>query len=116
LLSFFAVPPIIADLADLGTQLPRKLDDLRRRMSSVPVLRSVNFSDLERYFGTIAAGITSLVTNVTQAVVSTVAVTTLTAYFILDGDRVFYWAMSLFPGDAAERLRPTLLYAGARMR
>jgi predicted PurR-regulated permease PerM len=116
LLFFFAVPPIIADLTDLGAQLPKKVDDLRHRITSVPILRNINLRGIEQYFGTIAGGITSVVTNVTQGIASTVAVATLTAYFILDGDRVFNWAMSLFPCDAAKRLRPTLLRAGAGMR
>jgi predicted PurR-regulated permease PerM len=116
LLFFFAVPPIIADLTDLGAQLPTKAAELRHRINSVPILRNVNLRGIEQYFGTIAGGITSLVTNVTQGIVSTAAAATLTAYFILDGDRVFNWAMSLFPSDVAERLRLTLLHAAARMR
>jgi predicted PurR-regulated permease PerM len=116
LLFFFAVPPIVADLTDLGAQLPKKVGDLRHRMISVPILRNVNLRGIEQYFGTIAGGITSVVTNVTQGIASTVAVVTLTAYFILDGDSVLNWAMSLFPCDAAKRLRLTLLHAGARMR
>jgi len=116
LLFVFAIPAIVSDLGDLGTQLPRRLDNLRDRMSSVPILQSVNLRGLERYFGTIAGGVASLVTNTTQAVVSAAAIITLTAYLILDGNRAFNWAMSLFPGDVAERLRPTLLRAGARMR
>jgi len=116
LLFVFAIPPIVSDLGDLGKQLPRRLNNLRDRMSSVPILRNVNFSGLERYFGTIAGGVASLITNTTQAVISAVAIVTLTAYLILDGNRVFNWSMSLFPREVAERLRPTLLRAGARMR
>ncbi len=116
LLFFFAVPPIVADLTDLGAQLPSKVGDLRHRITSVPILRNVNLRGIDQYFGTIAGGITSLVTNVTQGIASTAAVATLTAYLILDGDRVLNWAMSLFPCDVAKRLRLTLLHAGARMR
>jgi predicted PurR-regulated permease PerM len=116
LLFSFAVPPIIADLTDLGAQLPSKVGDLRHRITSVPILRNVNLRGIDQYFGTIAGGITSVVTNVTQAIASTAAVATLTAYLILDGNRVLNWAMSLFPYDVAKRLRLTLLGAGARMR
>lgn len=116
LLFFFAVPPMIADLTDLGAQLPSKVGDLRHRITSVPILRNVNLRGMDQYFGTIAGGITSMVTNVSQAIASTAAVATLTAYLILDGDRVLNWAMSLFPSDVAKRLRLTLVRAGARMR
>jgi predicted PurR-regulated permease PerM len=116
LLFSFAVPPIIADLTDLGAQLPSKVGDLRHRITSVPILRNVNLRGIDQYFGIIAGGITSVVTNVTQAIASTAAVATLTAYLILDGNRVLNWAMSLFPYDVAKRLRLTLLGAGARMR
>lgn len=116
LLLAFAVPPIVADLTDLGQQLPQKLSALHRRMNSVPVLRSLNPGTIERYFASIAGTLGSLVTNITQAVVAAVAFATLTAYLILDGERAFQWAMSLFPKSAAERLRPTLLRAARRMR
>jgi predicted PurR-regulated permease PerM len=116
LLFAFAVPPIIRDLTDLGKQLPQKLSALHWRMNSVPVLSSVNPGSIERYFASIAGTIGSLVTNVTQAVAAAVAIPTLTAYLILDSERAFNWAMSLFPASAAERLRPTLLRAGERMR
>jgi predicted PurR-regulated permease PerM len=116
LLFVFAIPPIVSDLKDLGTQLPQRLANLRNRMNSVPIVQSVNLRSLEQYFGTVAGGVASLVTNTTQAVVTAAAIITLTAYLILDGDRAFNWMMSLFPGNTAERLRPTLLRAGARMR
>lgn len=116
LLFVFAIPPIASDVADLATQLPKRLDRLRDRMSSVPILQSVNLSGLERYFGTLASGVASLVTNTTQAIVSAAAIVTLTAYLILDGNRAFNWLISLFPKNVAERLRQTLLRAGARMR
>jgi predicted PurR-regulated permease PerM len=116
LLFIFAIPPIISDLGDLGTQLPKRLANLRSRMNSVPILQSINLKGLEQYFGTVAGGVASLVTNTTQAIVSAAAIITLTAYLILDGNRVFAWAMSLFPSQISVRLRPTLLRAGARMR
>jgi predicted PurR-regulated permease PerM len=67
------VPPIVADLTDLGAQLPTKVGDLRHRIATVPILRNVNLRGIEQYFGTIAGGITSMVTNVTQAIASTAA-------------------------------------------
>jgi hypothetical protein len=96
-------PPIIRDLTDLGKQLPQKLSALHWSINSVPVLRSVNPGSIERYFASIAGTIASLVTNVTQAVAAAVAIPTLTAYLILDSERAFNWAMSLFHAAAAER-------------
>jgi len=40
----------------------------------------------------------------------------LTAYFILDGERAFHWATSLFPSNRRSRLESTLLRAERRLR
>ena len=40
----------------------------------------------------------------------------LTAYFIIDGEMTFEWAVSLFPAEQQPRLAATLLRAEKRMR
>ncbi len=111
-----ALPPLIADIEQLIQQLPDRIQQLQKHLSSIPYLKQVNLQTVERFVSSLVGGLTGFVSSTAGAVVSLVAVVLLTAYLILDGERVFDWMLSLLPPDVSPRLGQTLLRAARRMR
>ncbi|MFL6352435.1 MAG: AI-2E family transporter [Bryobacteraceae bacterium] len=116
LLCVFALPPVISEMQDLVVQLPDLLNTLRTRFRSTPLLRTFDTATVTSYVGSHVGKIASLFAGFAGTIVSAATASILTAYLILDGNRVLRWLMSLFPVESRNRLETALRHAGERMR
>ncbi len=71
---------------------------------------------LQKYAAEIVGGAGGLFLNLAGGIFGIFTAIILTAYFIIDGERVFQWSVSLFPLDQQPRLDSTLHRAEHRMR
>jgi predicted PurR-regulated permease PerM len=111
-----ALPPIISDFQELTQQLPELVRKANSSVQKLPFAPSLNLQMIERHLGSLVGGITGLLSNAVNLVVGLVTAMVLTAYFILDSDRVFAWAIALFPLSQRPHLEYALRRAGDRMR
>ncbi len=111
-----AVPPIFRDAQELVQNWPSKLAQLKERAAHVPFVNSIDISRVQEYAGRLLGGALGMAQNIAGGVFTVFTWVILTSYFILDGERAFHWAMSMFPRLQRERLESTLLRAEVRMR
>ncbi len=112
----FAVPPIFHDLQGVAADLPRRVSSQLDRIRHLPFAQNLNFSVLQENVARAMGGVVGVFKGVAGGVVAFFSWLILTAYFILDGERAFRWAMSLFPPRRRQRLESALLRAEVRVR
>ena len=112
----FLVPPIIRDVEGLAADWPHRAVSLFERLRELPIAEKLDAARLEQYLSGTAGGVFSLLKGIAGGLVGFFSWLVLTAYFILDGDRAFHWAMSLFPSHHRVRLESTFLRAEQRLR
>jgi predicted PurR-regulated permease PerM len=111
-----AVPPILHDAQELVQNWPQKIAQLNERLSRVPFVQDLDVSKIQQYAGRLLGGALNVVQNVAGGVFTIFTWIILTSYFILDGERAFHWALSMFQRDDRERLDRTMIKAEIRMR
>src|SRR4029077_19448624 len=116
LFAVFALPPVYRDGRNFSADWPRHLAELTEGIKHLPFAAKIDPAGLQKYAGEIAGGAGGLFLNVAGGIFGLFTAVILTAYFIIDGDRTFQWAVSMFPLDQQERLASTLMRAKARMR
>ena len=116
LFAVFALPPVYRDGRNFSADWPRHLAELTEGIKHLPFAGKIDPAGLQKYAAEIAGGAGGLFLNIAGGVFGLFTAVILTAYFIIDGDRTFQWAVSLFPLDQQTRLAATLLRAKARMR
>jgi predicted PurR-regulated permease PerM len=113
----FAVPPMYRDLQTASVNIPIRLGELTNKLHAVPFFQKVDLTQLSDYInsggGENAYG---LFRGVAEGMFALFSWMILTAYFILDGQRAFYWFLSFFPEPQRGRLRATMLRADKRIR
>jgi predicted PurR-regulated permease PerM len=112
----FALPPIFRDLQGLARDWPNKVGALMDKAQRLPFASRINVPDLQQHLGRALGGAVGVFTGIAGGVFGFVSFLILTAYFILDGERAFRWAMSLAPPRSRPRMESTLLRAEQRMR
>jgi len=116
LFAVFALPPVYRDARAFSADWPRHLADLSESLKHLPFASKIDPVALQKYAAEIAGGAGGLFLNLAGGIFGLFTAVILTVYFIIDGDRTFQWAVSLFPLSQQERLAATLLRAKARMR
>jgi predicted PurR-regulated permease PerM len=114
LFAVFALPSIYNDAGQFSADWPKRLASLTAEMRKVGI--KVDAAELQKYAAEIVGGAGGLFLNLAGGIFGLFTGIILTAYFIIDGDRAFHWAVSLFPLDQQARLSSTLLRAERRMR
>jgi predicted PurR-regulated permease PerM len=109
----FAVPPIYLNAGDFAEEWPRHLATLTR---TFPMARELDATTLQNYGAEIVGGASGLFRNVAGGIFGLFTGIILTVYFIIDGQRAFHWAVSLFPVHHQDKLAATLSRAERRMR
>ncbi|HEY1937811.1 MAG TPA: AI-2E family transporter [Candidatus Angelobacter sp.] len=112
----FALPPVYRDGRNFSADWPKHLAELTDGVKRIPFAAKIDPAGLQKYAAEIAGGAGGLFLNLAGGIFGIFTAVVLTAYFIIDGDRTFHWAVSLFPLDQQPRLQSTLLRAKARMR
>jgi predicted PurR-regulated permease PerM len=111
----FAVPPMYRDLQTAAQNIPVRLTEVSDKLHAIPFFRKVDLTQLADYISTNAAAF-ELVRGIAAGMFALFSWMILTAYFILDGQRAFYWFLSFFAEPQRGRLRATMLRADNRIR
>lgn len=112
----FAFPPIYRDARQFAADWPRHLASLSEGIHRLPFGSKIDPATLEKYAAEIVGGAGGLFLNLAGGIFGIFTGIILTTYFIIDGERVFQWGVSLFPLEQQPRLSSTLLRADHRMR
>ena len=116
LFAVFALPPVYRDARAFSAEWPRHMAEITENIKHLPFTAKIDPAALQKYAAEIIGGAGGLFLNLAGGIFGLFTAVILTAYFIIDGDRTFKWAVSLFPFDKQPRLASTLLKAKARMR
>jgi predicted PurR-regulated permease PerM len=111
----FALPPIFRDVQQFSSDLPGKIQRLQDRLHQWPLAQQVDPSMLKEHVVGAVGGIIGLFKGVAGGVVGFFSFLILLAYFIIDGQRAFEWALSLFSRKQRMKLRETMVKAEARV-
>ena len=112
----FALPPVINDADTIATNFPKRLAELAQNLHRVPSLGKLDGTVLQEYLETAAGGAFGLFKSLAEFLFALFSWIILTAYFILDGQRTFYWTLSFFPEPQRGRLRSTMMRAERKIR
>lgn len=112
----FAFPPIYRDAREFAADWPSHLATLSEQIRHLPFGGKIDPAELQKYAGQIVGGAGGLFLNLAGGIFGIFTGIILTVYFIIDGERVFRWAVSLFPLVEQPRLASTLLRSENRMR
>jgi predicted PurR-regulated permease PerM len=112
----FALPPVYRDGRNFSADWPRHMNEISEGIKHMPFAAKIDPAAVQKYAAEIAGGAGGLFLNLAGGIFGLFTAVILTAYFIIDGDRTFKWAVSLFPLNQQHRLTSTLLKAKARMR
>jgi predicted PurR-regulated permease PerM len=112
----FALPPIYRDARQFAVDWPQRLASLSEQTRSLPFGKKIDPDALQKYASEIVGGAGGLFLDLAGGIFGVFTGIILTMYFIVDGERAFRWAVSLFPLEQQARLSATLVRADQRMR
>jgi predicted PurR-regulated permease PerM len=114
-----ALPPVIHDLRDFAQEMPTRAPLLLARLRHLPFLQHVNVSALNTKLQDFASGIATYVLfsirDWARTAFDIITGIVLTVYFMLEGDKAYFWLLTLFPVDMRQRLDSTMARAEVRM-
>ncbi|HUY82489.1 MAG TPA: AI-2E family transporter [Acidobacteriaceae bacterium] len=114
-----AMPPVIHDLRDFLLEMPTRVPLLLDRMHHLPVFQHLNVdalnAKLQDFASNAATYVLFSIRDWARTVFDILASVVLTAYFMLDGDKAYFWLLSMFPVEIRQRLNTTLARAEVRM-
>jgi predicted PurR-regulated permease PerM len=112
----FAIPPIFQDARSMARDWPVRLAALGEKMRGVPFTDAVDLTKIQDYVASAFGGAFGFFRGLAGGIFGLFTGIVLTSYFIIDGERVFGWAITLFPFDQRDRLSRALLRAEERLR
>lgn len=112
----FAVPPMYRDLQSASSYLPQRVAEISQKLHAIPMMQKVDPTALGDYIGEAAGGAFGLMKGFAGLMFMLFSWMILTAYFVLDGQRAFYWFLSFFSEPQRGRLRSTMMRAEKRIR
>lgn len=116
LLLAFVIPPIYSDAQGLAAEWPHQVGALTEKIRSLPFARNLDPGIIRQHAAAAIGGAVGVFRKVAGGVFGFFSFLILTAYFVVDGERAFNWAVSLAPRQQQARLRLTLVRAESRMR
>lgn len=114
--AIFALPPMLRDFQAFLGELPHRLAEIHSRLKGYPFIPTLDIETLQHQVDSTFGGAFGFFAGIAGALIALFSWLIITAYFILDGHRTFYWFLSFFPDDRRRRLRVTLLRGQIRMR
>jgi predicted PurR-regulated permease PerM len=112
----FALPPIFRDAEALARDWPRKAGAIAERLRGLPFADRLNPAALQEYAARAVGGIFGIFKGIAGGLFGFFSWLILTVYFIVDGERAFYFIMSLFSPAQRPRVEATMLRAEDRIR
>ena len=110
------LPPIFRDLHAFAIDLPHRTAGLMARLRSLPFGLNFDPTVLEEHAAEAVGGAFGVFRAFTGGLMGAFTCAILTAYFIVDGERAFRWALSLMPIQHRPRIEATMVRAEARVR
>lgn len=110
------LPPIFRDAQGLAENWPQKFAQLSDKIRHVPFMEDFDSAKVQGYIAGVMGGAFGLAQGLAGSVFGIFTWIIITAYFILDGERAFYWALSMFKKKHRDRLERTMIRAEKRMR
>ncbi|HEX4020110.1 MAG TPA: AI-2E family transporter [Acidobacteriaceae bacterium] len=113
------LPPMVRDITDFLKELPNRSESLMSRVQDIPLVRKVDFPmiaiKLKQSASQYAGDILYSLTNWAAKLFDIITCIVLTVYFMIEGEHVYYWFLSMVPIERRERLDETLRRASIRM-
>ena len=113
------LPPIAREVKSFVQTIPSRSPGFLDKLQRLPILRDMNFSAVQaRVQQETAQHVGAFLTSVSGWAAKFFEIITgiiLTVYFLVEGDHVYHWFLSLVPVARRERLDETLQRAAARM-
>ncbi len=115
----FTIPPIVHDLTNFVQDMPQKTARLQERIQRIGFLHSVNLTAIsvklrkEAIAGT--GDFLSSLGNWAAKLADIVTGLILMIYFLIEGDHIYIWLLSLVPPSSRDRLNMTMERAATRM-
>jgi predicted PurR-regulated permease PerM len=116
LLLAFVIPPIYADAQALAAAWPQHAAALSQKIRTFPIARNLDPGTIQQHAAAAIGGAVGLFTRLAGGLFGFFSFLIITAYFAVDGERAFDWAISLVPREQQSRLRLTLVRAQSRTR
>ena len=110
------LPPIYRDLHAFAVDLPHRTAGVMARLRSLPFGLNFDPTVLEQHTTEAVGGAFGVFRAVTGGLMGAFTCAILTAYFIVDGERAFHWALSLLPVQHRPRIASTMVRAEDRVR
>ena len=110
------LPPIFRDLHAFALDLPHRTASVMARLRSLPFGLNFDPTVLEEHAAGAVGGAFGVFRTITGGLMGAVTCAILTAYFIVDGERAFQWALSVMPIEHRPRIEATMFRAEARVR
>lgn len=110
------VPPIVRDVREFASDLPRRAPQIMERMRDVPGFNEIDPDDLKQRIATAAGKVPQVIKGVAGGLMGFFTWLILTIYFVIDGRRAMNWGLQLLPVESAAGLRPVLVRARDRVR
>lgn len=111
-----AAPPIYENIKELAQDLPNHIGEFTAKIRSLPFMSKFRPPNLEGYGSAIASNTFGVFKGVAGGIFGLFTGLILTGYFIIEGERVFDWGMSLVSHAHRDRLANTFMRAEKRMR
>jgi len=111
-----AVPPILSDMQDMRMHWPETMARLSAKVQHLPLMENFEFARLSAFTSTVIESVVKTVPDLAGGVFRVFYGIIIMMYFILDGERTFKWALSMFPQPQRKRLEATMHRAENRMR
>ena len=115
-ITLLIVPPIFRDLHNFALDLPHRTAGLMSRVRNLPFGLNFDPSVLEEHAASAVGGAFGVFRAITGGLMGIFTCVILTAYFIVDGESAFHWAISLVPAGHRPRVEATMVRAEARVR
>lgn len=110
------LPPIYRDLHAFAVDLPHRTTGALARLRSLPFGLNFDPTVMEQHAAEAVGGAFGVFRAITGGLMGAITCAILTAYFIVDGQRAFHWALSLMPFEHRPRMEATMMRAEARVR
>ena len=114
-----AMPPVIYDLREFAKEMPTRGPQLLARIRRLPFSDRIDVASLNAKLQDIASNFAAYIfysiSDWAQTLFNAIIGVILTVYFMLEGDKAYFWLLSLFPIDKRQRLDSTMARAEVRM-
>ena len=116
LLAIFAIPPVLRDLETFSAAFPQRMAGVTERIRQLPLMQTFDAAAFEDRIAASLGTPVEILKNMAGLLIALFSWAILTAYFILDGERTFYWFLSFFHEPRRGRVRSIALRAQRRIR